>query len=69
MRCRTGAREHYNRLQDSFRQQRCRTGLGLMRKRVFGAGTFEKRSGRCLLWEDTARIRKKVATLKSGERQ
>jgi hypothetical protein len=34
-----------------------------MRKVVFGAGTFEKRSGRCLLWEDTARIRKKVATL------
>src|SRR6266852_1814094 len=40
-----------------------------MRRMVFGAGTFEKRSGRCLLLEDTARIRKKVATLKSGERQ
>ncbi len=40
-----------------------------MRKMVFGAGSFEKRSGRCLLLEDTAHIRKKVATLKSGERQ
>ena len=39
-----------------------------MRKMVFAAGTFEKRSGRYLLLEDTARIRKKVATLKSGER-
>ncbi len=28
MRCRTGAREHYNRLPDSFRQPRYRTGLG-----------------------------------------
>src|SRR5467141_5431374 len=68
MRCRTGALKHYNRLPDSFRQQGCRT-RGLMRKMVFGAGSFAKRSGRCLRLEDTARIRKKVATLKSGERQ
>lgn len=36
---------------------------------VFATHFVEKRSGRCPLSEDTARIRKKVATLKSGERQ
>src|SRR5712664_2100671 len=41
----------------------------LMRRMVFGAGTFRKAKRAASPVGDTARIRKKVATLKSGERQ
>jgi hypothetical protein len=64
----TRAREHYNRLQESFRQHR-RKGFSLMQKNGAGQALSKSEAGGVSFWEDTARIRKKVATPKSSERQ